>query len=117
MAEVIADGVAFADDQPASPRNGHGLPIWVGLIHRAGWLLVGGLAVCLCADPPQWLDCRCGFGPVKYHTASIGYGLVAGRAVVAAVLRERSCGWITQLFLLVVLAPLVEIIVTAAGGH
>jgi hypothetical protein len=32
--------------------------------------------------------------------ASIGYGSVAGRAVVAWLLRERSVGWAAQFMLL-----------------
>ncbi len=89
----------------------------MGILHRVGWVLVGLLAFWFWSDPPQWLACRCGYGTVKYQTAGIVYGLIVLRAVVAVALRERSPGWIVQLGLLVLVAPLIVQVVTGAGGH
>ena len=101
----------------ASPPSNNSVSAGFALFHRVAWLLIGMLAVWLCSEPPQWLNCRCGFGEVKYQTARIGYGLIAARALLAVALRERSRGWIMHLILIAVLAWLIEFLATAAGGH
>jgi hypothetical protein len=72
----------------------------MSISHLWGCLLVLVLAAWLNASPPEYLHCRCGFGSAKARSASIAYGLIALRSMVALLFRQRTWGWCAHLFLM-----------------
>jgi hypothetical protein len=80
-----------------NPRVG-----WCALLIAAGWFFWD--------DAPSLND-RTGYGPVKVLVAEIAYALIAVRALIGLILRNRSWGWVAYALLLLAVGPLIIVLV------
>jgi hypothetical protein len=79
---------------------------WWGVLAVAVWFFW--------ADAPT-LNSRDRYGPVTAWGAKVGYGLIAARAVVGLLARDRSWVWTVYATLLLLVGSLVVLLVQRVG--
>jgi|SRR5581483_6763880 len=101
------DGAPAPAGISARPRLHPGLGWWAVLLVGAAWVL----------DPfPGYFIPR-PFDGIAAVVARFGYGMIAARAAVALLFRNRSWWWVTYAVLLIFLGFLVGTVLEAASDH
>lgn len=96
--EEIPDAPEAPKSRPSTLNSGVG---WYAVLIVAAYLF--------CADAPTLVE-RSGYGPIRVQAARVGYALIAARAVVAVLFRNRSWAWACYAILLLGVGPLVVLL-------